>query len=90
MAISFVVAKGFLCCQRRRSGIKIAIVVGYKGDDMRVCFWRAASGQWTKPQTVPAADLDHLLQQDQLKHIKTIKRAVDAAIEQKLVEKVWS
>jgi len=90
MAISFVVARGYLCCQRRRSGFKLAIVVGYKEDDMRVCFWRAASGKWTKPTTIAAADLDHLLQQDQLKHLKDIKRAVDAAIEQKLVEKVWS
>ena len=89
MAISMLVAPGYLCCQRRSSGFKLALVVGHRWEDHRVRFWRAASGKWTLPQVVSAQDLDWLLTADREKH-SFIEHAVKVALELKLVVRVWS
>ena len=89
MAISMLVAPGYLCCQRRSSGFKLALVVGHREDDHRVRFWRAASGKWTLPQVVSARDLDHVYNADREKH-SFIEHAVKVALELKLVGRVWS
>ncbi len=85
MAISIVVAHGFICRHSRRSGFKLAVVVGYSGNNMRVRFWRAASKKWTLPTVVDANDLDHLSAEDHRKHERTIKEASACA-----PVKVWS
>lgn len=90
MAISIVTGTGYLCRHKRGSGFKLAIVVGYSGSRMRVCYWRAASAQWTKPTAVDSTELEHLLDVDKQKHERTIQRAITAAIKAKLVARVWS
>lgn len=90
MAISILVATGYLCCQRRRSGFKLALVVGYSENKMRVRYWRAASMQWTKPTLVEAEELDGLTTEDKAKHALVIGRASRDALNLKLAGLVWS
>lgn len=88
------VSLGLVCRQARRSGFKLAIVVGYPASDaswkLRVCFWRAASRCWTKPTLVEPDTLQMLDQADHDKRGALIKRASQAALDLKLVGRVWS
>lgn len=83
--ISILVATGFICRHRRSSGFKLAVVVGYSENKMRVRFWRAASQKWTLPTLVDASDLDHLSADDHRKHQRAIRDASACA-----PVKVWS
>lgn len=90
MSISPFVAAGFLCEQERRSGFKLAIVVGHYEHKVRVRYWRAASRQWTKPTLVEVDALDHLFTADREKHGKVIEQARAEAIASGIAGRVWS
>lgn len=84
-----LVAAGFLCKRERRSGFKLALVVGHHEDNHRVCFWRANSKRWTLPQTISADDLDHLTSKDMRKHARDVEDATRSAVESGLAKRVW-
>jgi hypothetical protein len=88
--ISILVATGFMCRHTRPSGFKLAVVVGYSENKMRVRYWRAASKKWTLPTLVEADELTGLNEGDYAKHRATIKRAAQVALDLKLVGRVWS
>ncbi len=93
--LASAIGVGFMCRHVRSTGFKIAIVVGYPGaaahgDKLRVRVWRAATAKWTQPQLVDRDELTMLVEADYKKRKSTIKLAADAALDQKIVTRVWS
>jgi hypothetical protein len=90
--IPLITKTGFICRHSRRSGFKLALVVGFPAafDKLRVRIWRGHSKRWTQPQLVAKTKLLRLTDEDVKTHLPLIRRASREALDLDIVPEIQS